>query len=140
MYTISIHKKHMVVKFEDNFGYEAIRAILHHQTRMPEYIRMHDIWLIGKHHSLISLGELLSIVDDFTCLCPTSVERKKIALVVDQGLTESIVQLLAQGVNRKHRFECRVINTLYEAEAWLGVAAAEAPFSNPAAAGRSALP
>jgi hypothetical protein len=125
MYKISTFKNHMLVEFEDNFDCNAIRAALHHQTRMPEYARMHDIWLIKKHHSRVRLGELLSIVDDFTCLCPNNAEKKKIAIVVNQGATEATVRLLAKGVNRLLRFECSIFQTLEEAEASLGVAAAE---------------
>ena len=125
MYKIETLANHMLVEFEDNFGYNAIRAVLEHQTQMPEYTRMHDIWMIGKHPSRIHLGELLSIVDDFTCHCPSNADRKKIAIVVNRGATEATIRLLARGVNRLLRFECEVFHSLKEAEEWLEVATAE---------------
>ena len=125
MYKIETLANHMLVEFEDNFGYNAIRAVLQHQTQMPEYNRLHDIWMIGKHHSRVRLGELLSIVDDFTCLCPSNADRKKIAIVVNRGATEATIRLLAKGVNRLLRFECCVFHSLNEAEEWLEVTVAE---------------
>jgi hypothetical protein len=41
--------------------------------------------------------------------------------VVDQGLTESIMKLMADGIDRQHPIKSRVFHFLDEAEAWLGI-------------------
>ena len=86
MYKIHTFENHLLVKFEDDFDYNAIRAVIHHETLLAEYERMDDIWLIGKYHALISLGDLESMVSEFRCRCPKSATREKTAIVVDPGL------------------------------------------------------
>ena len=124
MYKIHELESHLRVELKDNFCFGTIRTIMHNVTSLPQYASMDDIWLIGKHHALVSLGDIEPLVSDFRCLCPRSATRKKTALVVDKGLTESIVRLWAKGVDKQLTFECSVFHTLAEAESWLGVEAA----------------
>jgi uncharacterized protein YchJ len=70
MYTISTHESHIQVNFEADFTDQSLKAIIHHETTMPEYLRMNDIWLIGKHRSLIAMDDLESMASDFNCMCP----------------------------------------------------------------------
>lgn len=112
----------MQVTFEDDFTYSTIRTIIRHETLLPQYTRMDDVWLIGKHQALITLGDLETMVADFKCMCPRNASRKKTAIVVDQGLTEAIVLLWIKQSEARMPFTCRVFHTLQEAESWLGVA------------------
>ena len=122
MYKITTHENHLLVTIKEDFSYNAIKAILHHEAGLPEYAGMNDIWLVGQHHALISLGDLETVVADFVRMCPANATRQKTAIVVDPGLTESIMRIWARGVDRQLQFECRVFHTMDEAEAWLGVA------------------
>ena len=119
MYTISTYENHIRVNFEADFNGQFIKAIITHETRMPEYLRMNDIWMIGKHRSLITMDELESMASDFNCMCPENASRKKTAVVVDQGLTEAIVLLWIEHLESNLPFEIQVFHTLQEAEAWL---------------------
>jgi len=122
MYKIHELESHLRVELKDDFCFGTIRTIIHNVTSLPLYASMDDIWLIGKHHALISLGDIEELVADFRCQCSRSATRKKTAVVVDEGLTESIVQLWTEGVDKQLPFECSMFHTLAEAEAWLGMA------------------
>jgi hypothetical protein len=121
MYTISTYENHIQVNFEADFTNQSIKTIIHHETTMPEYSWMNDIWLIGKHRSLIAMDDLESMASDFNCMCPKGASRKKTAVVVEQGLTEAIVLLWIKTLESKVPFELQVFHTLKEAEAWLGI-------------------
>jgi len=121
MYTISTNGNHIQVNFEADFTDQSLKAIIHHETTMPEYLRMNDIWLIGKHRSLIAMDDLESMASDFNCMCPQDASRKKTAIVVEPGLTEAIILLWIRALESKVPFELRVFHTLKEAEAWLGI-------------------
>ena len=125
MYKIHELESHLRVELEDDFCFGTIRTIIHNVTSLSLYTSMDDIWLIGKHHASISLGDIEELVDDFRCLCSRSATRKKTAVVVDEGLTESMVQLWVEGVDKQLPFECSMFHTLAEAEEWLGVAASK---------------
>ena len=122
MYKIHTFQNHLLVKFEEDFDCNAIKAIIHHETRMPEYERMNDIWLIEKHHALVSLGDLETLVQDFRCRCPRNAIRRKTALVAELGLTEAILQLWVKEAKNRVPFDMQIFHTLEEAEVWLGVA------------------
>ena len=122
MYKVTNNEDYLVVRFKANFTCNDLRIIIRHELLVPECAHMNDIWLIGKHHAQISMGELLSIIDDFKHLHPKHAEGKKTAIVVEQGLTEAIMQLLANGLKNQLPFECRLFHKLEEAEAWMGVA------------------
>jgi hypothetical protein len=121
VYKIEKKTDHLLVRFEEDFGYNAIRAIIHHVTMMQEYSRMDDIWLIGKHHADIRLNELELMVREFHCHCPRDATRKKTAVVAEQGFTQAILELWVNGARKKVSFEMQIFQTLEEAEAWLGV-------------------
>jgi hypothetical protein len=110
------------VEFNKDVDFKTLRLVVREKIFHAEYAGMDDIWLIGKHRAYISLAELQAIVDDIMRLCPEKTQRRKTAIVVDQGLTEAIFKLLSKGIERLFPFECRVFNTLEEAEEWLGVA------------------
>jgi hypothetical protein len=123
MYRICELESHLRVELKDDFCFGTIRTIIHNVTSLPLYTSMDDIWLIGKHHALISMGDIEELVADFRCVCSRSATRKKTAVVVDEGrATESIVQLWVEGVDKQLPFECSMFHTLAEAESWLGVA------------------
>lgn len=123
MYKIHTLEHHILVKFEADFTCQSIRAIIRHETAIPEYLRWNDIWMIGKHHSSISLPDFETMTAEFNCMCPRNAPRKKTAVVIDQGLTEAIVQLWIKQLGNKIPFEIRIFHTLAEAESWLGVVA-----------------
>jgi hypothetical protein len=110
-----------MVRFKENFSYHDLKLIIHHDLFVPEGTDLHNIWLIGKHHAQIRMGELLSIVDDFKFSQSFHVKDKKTAIVVEQGLTEAIMQLLADGLQKELSYKCRVFHTLEKAQEWLGL-------------------
>jgi hypothetical protein len=122
MYKITTHENHMLVKFNEDFTCSTIRTIIRHETLLPQYTRMNDIWLIGKYHALVTLDHLESMAADFKCLCPRNASRKKTAIVVNEGLTEAIILLWVKQPESRIPFELRVFHTLAEAKEWLGIA------------------
>jgi hypothetical protein len=123
LYKIRERDDHLRVVLEDDFCHGTVKTIIHHVTSMPKYAEMNDLWLIGKHQALVSLGDIAPIVTDFKCLCPSNTTRQKTAVVVAPGHTEFVVRLWVTGVNKHLPFEARVFHELGEAEEWLGVAA-----------------
>jgi hypothetical protein len=122
VYGIRKHDSHLVVEFEGDFDLPMVQTIIHHVTLMPEYVRMNDIWFIGNHHSRISLCDLETLATEFRCMCPGKATREKTAIVVEQGLTEAILELWMGTARTRVPFEMKIFHTLQEAEAWLGVA------------------
>lgn len=122
MYTIEKNTEYLLVKFDEDFDANAIRAIIHHVTLMKEYPSTDDIWMIGKYHAHIRLGELEAMVHDFHCHCPRDSTRTKTAIVAEQGLTQAILELWMNAVKKKVSFDLRIFHALEDAEAWLGVA------------------
>lgn len=121
MYKITQNSDHLLVEFQEDFDFFTIEAIIRDETRLAEYAGMNDIWLIGKHRSLLTLDELETMATDFKCMCPQDASREKTAIVVEQGLTEAIVELWIKELAKKVPFEIRIFHTLEEAEDWLGV-------------------
>ena len=122
MYKIENKDGYLLVTFEEDFDYNTISVIIHHVTMMQEYPHTNDLWMIGKHHARIRLGELESMVREFHCHCPRDATRTKTAIVAQQGLTQAILELWVNAVRKKVSFELQIFNTLEEAEEWLGTA------------------
>jgi hypothetical protein len=124
LYKISTRENYLLVEFEDDFDNYTIKSIIHHVTWLTDYSRINDIWLIGKHRSLIAMDDIDSVVAGFKCRCPRSAFRKKTAIVVSFGLTDVIMKVWVKQARNKLPFEFRVFHKLEEAEEWLGVAEA----------------
>jgi len=114
-----------MVEFLDSFDYSMIQSIIRHETMMKEYPYTNDIWLIGKHHANIRLGELETMVREFQCLCPTDATRTKTAVVVDEGLTGAIFELWVKGIHKRMAFDVKIFHSLDEAKDWLEIDVAE---------------
>jgi hypothetical protein len=121
MYRISRNDCRLLVEFEDDFNYHDLRMIFQQEILAKGCSCMDIILLVGRHHALIGMGELLSVVDDFGRLCQACANKRKTAVVVDQGLTESIMKLMADGIDQQHPIKSRVFHDLDEAKAWLEV-------------------
>ena len=119
MYEIRKQRGHLLVEFLDNFDYPMIQTIIRHETMLKEYPDTNDIWLIGKHHANIRLGELEMMVQEFHCLCPTDAARTKTAVVVNQGLTGAILELWVNALQKRVAFDIKIFHALDEAKAWL---------------------
>jgi len=122
MYKIEANEDHLLVKFEGEFDFPIIQTIIRHETTLRQYPHTTDIWLIGKHHADIRLGELEKMVREFQCLCPTDATRTKTAVVVNEGLTGALLELWVNALQKRVAFDIRIFHTLDEAEDWLGVA------------------
>ena len=122
MYEIRKNDSHLRVEFKGDFDYPMIQAIIRHETMLKEYPDTNDIWLIGSHHSDIRLGELESMVMEFHCSCPTDATRTKTAIVVDEGLTGSILELWVNALQKRVAFGIMIFHTLEVAEGWLSIA------------------
>ena len=122
MYEIRKERNHLRVEFLDNFNFSMVQTIIRHETMLKEYPDTNDIWLIGKHHADIRLGELETMVREFHCLCPTDATRTKTAVVVNEGLTRAILELWVNALQKRVAFDIKIFSTQDEAEAWLGLA------------------
>lgn len=122
MYSIETNKDHLLVKFEEDFDYPMILAIIKHETLLPEYSGTNDIWLIGSHKSRISYCDLDTMATEFRCMCPRDATRAKTAIVVDESLTKAIIELWVGMVRKRIPFEIELFETPEAAERWLGIA------------------
>jgi hypothetical protein len=120
MYSISICENYLLVTFKADFDDNCVRVVIHHETQMPEYVRMNDIWLIDNHRALISMDEVDSLATEFRCMCPRNATRKKTAIVVNPGLTEAFAKIWVGKSEKRVPFELKIFHTLKEAEEWLG--------------------
>ncbi len=121
MYGIKNIGDYLLVDFQIDFDYAMLKAIIYHETSLEEYPRTNDIWLVGDRRAQLCLGDLESMVQDFRTRCTKPMTRKKTAIVVDRGLTASIMKLWVIESKDRVPFELQVFNTLDEAENWLGI-------------------
>jgi len=126
MYNIVRNGDYLLVTFLEDFDYPMIHSAIHHETMLGEYADTNDIWLIGNKRAQIHLGEIDLLVREFECRCPRGAERTKTAVVVDEGLTGSIIELLVSGLRKKVAFEIELFRTLEAAQEWLEVNEASA--------------
>ena len=121
MYKISRNEGYLLVKFIDDFDFPMILTAIRHETTMGDYADTNDIWFIGKYRAGINHADLERMVNAFACSCSGNAKRTKTAIVVDAGLTGSIVELWVHGLKPRVDFEIEIFRTLEEAEDWLGV-------------------
>jgi hypothetical protein len=119
MFMIKKDEACLLVELRGDFDYSTVKQILYNETMTAEFGRMNDIWMIGNHHARLRLGDIQLLVDDFTRLFPRTVKCKKTAMVVAPGLTEAIIRLLANGIERSLMVSCRVFHTADDARQWL---------------------
>lgn len=124
MYDIVRNEECLIVRFLEDFDYPMIHSAIHHETMLGEYADTNDIWLIGDKRARIHLGEIDLLVKEFECRCPRSAGRTKTAIVVDAGLTGSIIELLVSGLKQKVAFEIEIFRTMDDARDWLELNAA----------------
>ena len=121
MYRVSRNEGYLMVKFIDDFDFPMVLTAVRHETTMKEYADTNDIWFIGKYRAGINHAELEQMVQAFACSCPRDAQRRKTAVVVDAGLTGSLVELWAHSLKQLVAFEIEIFRTLDEAKDWLGV-------------------
>ncbi len=109
----------LLVQVNEEFDANTVRAIIHHETMLEEFPHTNDIWLIGKHHAHISLGELETLVRDYIHQWPDETTRTKIAIVSERGLTQDILKLWVTAVKREVPFDIQLFQPLDAAEAWI---------------------
>lgn len=125
MYQLEKHDECLLVFFRETLNYSSIKCLIHDELVMPEFSRMNDIWLIGKHRADLRLREIQALLDDICQLVPAGVRTGKIAIVVDPGLTSAILELLAAGLERRLSLSCRTFETFEAAEEWIGRSASQ---------------
>ncbi len=123
MYQIKQSDNNLIVSFLGDFDYSILKQVIYSELVMPEFRRMNDIWVVGKHRAQIRLGEIQTIVDDFSHLCPPDTCNKKLAIVAEPGLTSAILELLADGLDKNLPLSCRIFSSIDEASEWVGVEA-----------------
>lgn len=121
MYKIEKRDDSLLVCFNGDFDYSTIKQVIYKELMLPEFAQLNDIWHVGKHRAHLRLGEIQTIVDDFSKLCPDTACMKKTAIVVEPGLTSAILGLLADGLDRKLPLTCRIFESMEAAEAWTGI-------------------
>ncbi len=119
MYKIDKNDDFLLIRLEEDFDYNVMKSLIHHVTSIKEYPYTNDIWIIGARCADIRLGELEFMVSDFQCHCPRDAARTKTAIVVDPGLTESIIELWVSAVSKRVSFEMRMFHSLADARLWL---------------------
>ena len=119
MYSIQEYGDCLRVGFNADFDCSTVQTIIHHETALPEYRSTNDIWVIGSHRARIRLGEIETMVREFHCRCTRDGNRSKTAIVVDEGFTQSIIELWVNALLKKVPFEIRIFNELADAERWL---------------------
>lgn len=77
MYSIVRSAGCLMMKFNMDFGFPMIRAIIHHETAMAEYPDTNDIWMIGAHRAGIHMGELESMVTNSTAGAPAMLHEQR---------------------------------------------------------------
>ncbi len=122
MYKISHNEDYLLVKFIDDFDFPMIQTAIRQETMRREYADTNDIWFIGSYRAAISYDEIELMVMAFECCCPRDAKRTKTAIVVDAGLTGSIIELWVNGAQQRVAFEIAIFRTLDQAKEWLGVA------------------
>ena len=121
MYSISHNEEYLMVKFIDDIDFPMILAAIHHETMLGDYADTNDIWLIGKYRVAIQLSEIELLANELQCRCPRDAARTKTAVVVEAGLTGSIIELWVSSIQKKVPFEIGIFRTLNEAKSWLGI-------------------
>ena len=121
MYNISKNDGYLLVKFTNDFDFSMIQTAIYHETSMREYADTNDIWFIGENRAKLCLGEIDLMVKDFQCRCPRDAGRTKTAIVVDAGLTGSIIELFVHSLRKCVAFEIEILRTLDAAKEWLAV-------------------
>ena len=121
MYNIEKNHDHLLVTFEDDFDYCFIQTVIYHLTGMKEYPDTNDIWFIGSHHADIRMEELEMMAKEFKCRCPKDAKRTKTAIVAQQGLTQAILDLWANALNKRVAFDIRIFSELEEAQEWMDI-------------------
>lgn len=121
MYRISRNDEYLMVKFIEDIDFSMIQAAIHHETMLKEYADTNDIWLIGKNRAAIHLDEIETLANEFQCRCPRDATRTRTAVVVDAGLTGSIIELWVSSIQKKVAFDIEIFRTLNEAKTWLGI-------------------
>lgn len=121
MYSISKNDEYLLVKFIDDFDYPMIKTAIRHETMMREYSDTNDIWLIGEKRAEICRGEIDLMIREFQGRCALATSRTKTAIVVNAGLTGSIIELFVHSLRQCVAFEIEIFRTLDEAKEWLGV-------------------
>ncbi len=124
MYNISKNDGYLLVEFMNDFDFPLIKTAIRHETMTKEYADTNDIWLIGKNRAAIRLGEIDLMVREFQCRCPSDAKRTKTAVVVDAGLTGSVVEVFVGGLRTRMAFDIEIFRTLDAAKEWLGVSEA----------------
>ncbi len=119
MYDISKSDDCLLVEFKADFDYGTINSILSNESLADEFRRLHNVWVIGRHQAELRLGDIQTLVDDFGKLHTGCPDAKKMAIVVEPGLTEAKMRLMASGIERLKAISSRVFHTAHEARQWL---------------------
>lgn len=122
MYTVSHKSGYLLISFMEDFNSAAIKAIVRYEPRLIDQIHMDEVWDCGGFQALIGLGDIQPILDVFKDRLCTASATKKIAFVTPPGVTETIMQLLANGLTAQLPCQSRLFTSLDDAESWLSVA------------------
>jgi len=119
MYNIIRDDECLLVELKADFDYGTINRILVNENLASEPVHSHHLWIIGRHQAELRLGDIQTLVDDFGRLHDGHPCEKKMAIVVEPGLTEEKMRLMASGIERLKSISSRVFHTDNEARQWL---------------------
>ncbi len=120
MYGIEKNDNYLQIRFNADFNYGTIRRMMYEAAMIADFWKLNDIWMVAEHRADLQLGDLQNIIDDFCKIYPAKAREKKTAIVASPGLTSAILELLANGMNRKLPLSCKLFNSHSEALEWIG--------------------
>ena len=118
MHTLCNYGSYVLVEFNDAFDCKEIMRLMQHESFGGKQPTEHAIWNIGKHAARLTLGELPALVEGAQQGTKNGVRCAATAIVTHHPPTRMIMQLLADGLQKRLHIRCRTFRTMEEAQRW----------------------
>jgi len=118
MHTFCNYDSYVLVEFNDEFDSKEIMCLMKHESFGRNQPNELAIWNIGKHAARLTLGELPALVEGAEKATKKGVKCAATAIVSHHQPTRMIMQLLADGLQRRLPVRCRTFRTMEEAHRW----------------------
>lgn len=118
MHTFCNYDSYVLVEFNDEFDSEEIMRLMQHVSYGGRQTTEPTIWHLGKHAARLTLGELPALVESAEQVAKTGVRCTATAIVTHHPPTRIIMQILADGLQKKLSMRCRTFRTIEEAHRW----------------------
>jgi len=118
MHTFCNYDSYVLVEFNDEFDREEIMRLMQQEFFGGKQPTDYVIWHMGRHAARLTLGELPVLVDGAEQVVKKGVRRAATAIVTHHRPTRMIMQILADGLQKRLPIRCRTFRTIEEAERW----------------------